>query len=181
MSRSQRVWWNVSSSLMTLHLRRRSTSREQTYVAWQIENRHTLLDNEEWACVIRQKWDLTIRKNWRWDDQAWSREWIISNNFCKEQIWIAFFRSHLTFRDKTQNTLSAYFRKQFVLAFIATVNLRWNLIKSCKKRRLLRAKKLIIVMFSKKTIHKQNVHFHSLWLAFSEVRARYNLFVKSNV
>jgi hypothetical protein len=30
------------------------------------------------------------------------------------------------------------------------VNLRWNLIKSCKRERLLRAKKFIIVMFSKK-------------------------------
>jgi hypothetical protein len=26
-------------------------------VARQIENRHTSLDNQEWACVIRQKWD----------------------------------------------------------------------------------------------------------------------------
>jgi hypothetical protein len=94
---------------------------------------------------------LDDQKNWRWNDQAWSRKWIISNNLCKEQIWIAFFISYLTFRDKTQNTLSAYFRKQFVLTFIATVNFRWNLIKSCKRKRLLRAKKLIIVMFSKKS------------------------------
>jgi hypothetical protein len=31
-------------------------------VVWQIENKHTLLDNREWACVIRQKWSRTIKK-----------------------------------------------------------------------------------------------------------------------
>jgi hypothetical protein len=35
-----------------------------------------------------------------------------SNNLCKEQIWIAFLRSHFIFRDKTQNTLLVYFRSE---------------------------------------------------------------------
>jgi hypothetical protein len=38
-SRSQRVWWDVSSILMTSHHKRRLTNREQ-----QVENRHTSLD-----------------------------------------------------------------------------------------------------------------------------------------
>jgi hypothetical protein len=41
-----------------------------------------------------------------------------------------------------------------------------NLIKSCKKEKLLRAKKFIIVMFSKKSIYKQNFYFHLLLFAF---------------
>jgi hypothetical protein len=53
---------------------------------------------------------LNNQKNWRWDDQAWSRKWIVSNNFCKKQIWIAFLRSYFTLRDRTQNTLSTYSR-----------------------------------------------------------------------
>ncbi len=145
---ARQVWW---VALLKFDEMSRQAWRLIINAARQIENRHTSLDNREWACVIRQRWNLTNQKNWRWDDQAWSREWIISNNFCKEQIWIAFLKSHFTFRNKTQNTLATYFRKQFALAFIATVNLRWNLIKSCKRERLLRAKKFIIVMFSKKS------------------------------
>jgi hypothetical protein len=148
MNRFRQVWWVI---LLKFDEMLRQAWRLIMNVARQIENKHTSLDNREWACVIRQKWDLTSQKNWRWDDQAWSRKWIISNNFCKEQMRIAFLKSHLTFRDKTQNTLSTYFRKQFVLAFIATVNLRCNLIRSCKRERLLRAKKFIIVMFFKKS------------------------------
>jgi hypothetical protein len=85
-------------------------------------------------------------------------------NFCKEQIWIAFFRSHFTLRDRTQNTLSAYFRSNSSqYSQQANSHLRkltslyssqqWfvYIIKSCKRERLLRAKKLIIVMFSKRS------------------------------
>jgi hypothetical protein len=58
MSRSQWVWWNISSSLITSHHERRSITRKRAYVARQIENEHTSLDNQEWAYVTRQKMKL---------------------------------------------------------------------------------------------------------------------------
>jgi hypothetical protein len=54
--------------------------------ARQIENRHTSLDNREWACVTRQKWTRRPEKNWRWDDQAWSREWIVSESLQRTNL-----------------------------------------------------------------------------------------------
>jgi hypothetical protein len=163
MSRSRQAWWVVSlqvwwdaSSSLTSHHKRRSTDREQTYVIrWsRMSMRHSSKSE------IRRS-----EKNWRWDDQAWSREWIISNNLCKRQIWIAFLRSHLTFRDKTQKTLLTYFRSKQSQYSLQQVNLhqrkfinsyssqQWIFYKissSRERKKLLRAKKLIIVMFSKK-------------------------------
>jgi tRNA G10 N-methylase Trm11 len=84
----------------------------------------------------------------------------------KKQIWIAFFRSHLTFRDTTQNTLSAYFRSNSSQYSLQQANLHQRELTSlyssqqwlvhrmsssrAKKRKIAASKKLIIVMFSKK-------------------------------
>jgi hypothetical protein len=159
MNRFRQIWWIVFFKFDEMF---RQAWRLIINVVRQIENKHTSLDNRKWACVIRQKWDLTNQKNWRWDDQTWSREYIISNNFCKKQIWIAFLKSYFTFKDKTQNTLSTYFRKQLVLTFIAIMNLRWNFIKSCKKKRLLRAKKAYNchVLEEKQFINKTFIFIH---------------------
>jgi hypothetical protein len=45
-----------------------------------------------------------------------------SDNLCKKQIWIAFLRSHLTFRGKTQNTLLAYSRSKHSQHSLQQVN-----------------------------------------------------------
>ncbi len=34
---------------------------------------------------------LNDQKNWQWNDQVWSRKWIVSNNFCKNK-----FESHFS-------------------------------------------------------------------------------------
>ncbi len=49
-----------------------------------------------------------------------------------------------------------------------------------QKKKITANQKLIIVMFSKKRIHKHNVYLHLLSFAFSKIRARFNLFVKSD-
>ncbi len=60
------------------------------------------------------------KKNWRWDDQAWSRERIISNNLCKRQSESHFSNhiSHFETRRKTRywhtfaaNSLSTHYSK----------------------------------------------------------------------
>jgi hypothetical protein len=102
-------------------------------------------------------------------------------NFCKEQIWIAFLRLYLTLRDRTQNTLSAYFRsnssqysQQANSHLKELINLyssqQWfvYIIKSCKRERLLRAKKFIIVMFSKRSISKTKRLFSFIIACYSK-------------
>ncbi len=85
----------------------------------------------------------------------------------KKQIWIASVKSHLTFRDTTQNTLSAYSRSNSHQYSLQQANSHQKKLTSlyssqqwfvyrisssrAKRERLLRAKKLIIVMFSKRS------------------------------
>jgi hypothetical protein len=114
----------------------------------------------------------------------------------KKQIWIAFLRSHLTFRDMTQNTLSTYSRSNSSQYSLQQANFhqkklinlyslqQWFVHRISSSR----AKKQITAsekaynrhVLEKKQFTNKTFIFIYLSLAFSKIRARFNLFVKSN-
>ncbi len=87
--------------------------------------------------------------------------------------------SHIETRRKT--------RYQHILAANRLINMhrnndfsQKNLLDRAKEEDCCKRKSLYSSCFRKKIIHKSNVYFHLLSLAFSEVRARFNHFVKLN-
>jgi hypothetical protein len=101
---------SLSSNLM---------SRSRQNVARKIENEHTSFDRSrtdirhsiienEHASFAKSETRRSEKLTMRWSSMITRMN--RSNNLCKKQIWVAFLRSHLTLRYKTQNTLLTYFR-----------------------------------------------------------------------
>jgi hypothetical protein len=109
------VWWDIiefdeiSSNLMKY----RSSEFDETSLirfdemTLMFDESLSLKSDESFLSSINHLEKTRVKQSIhkRWDDQAWSRERIHKNISAKEKIWNRISRSHLTFRNKTQNTL----------------------------------------------------------------------------
>jgi hypothetical protein len=108
---------------------------------------------------------LNNQKNWRWNNQTWSRKRIVINNLSKKKFKSHFSDhiSHFETRCKTRyqhtfaaNRFNIHYSKQNLIKKSSLIRIHRNCDSFTKshqivsKKRLLRVKKFIIVMFSKK-------------------------------
>ncbi len=84
----------------------------------------------------------------------WSNKITKTNRYKKflhEKIWIAFLKSHFTSRQDAKHVINIFSHQIVLSVFIAIMHIfQKNSLNRAYKKKLLRARKFIIVMFSKK-------------------------------